>query len=275
MYIITCDKTNHILNIAVPLLDKYWNISKSVKILGFNKPDIQLSTDYEFISMGETQLSIDNWATDIYSIIKDDPNEFIIFGLDDHLIIDYVNVDILNLLFDEMKNNESIVRCTLGVDIRFLPHKLYKQFDDFKIIEQSENSTYRITTQPSIWRKDYLLQFLNKSTNPWHFETSNNPKDGNIIIETMDKHSSRWMKETALSNRHPGKINILGLKLDDVKDFVDSGLLDPNLLIFGQHIGSVPYFSQHGYNFKLDVLKTYVNQTLYDEYIIRYGSSYK
>jgi len=275
MYIITCDKTNHILNISIPLLDKYWNIKKSVKILGFNKPDIEFSSDYEFISMGEKQLSIDNWAKDIYSVIKNDPNEFIIFGLDDHLIIDYVDKTILNLLFDEMKNNESIVRCTLGIDIRFLPHKLYKQFDDFQMIEQSEDSTYRITTQPSIWRKDYLLQFLNKSTNPWNFETNNNPKDGKIIIETTDKYSSLWMKETALSNRHPGKINILGLKLDDVKEFIHLGLLDTNSLIFGQHIGRVPEFNKYGYNFNLGVLKNYVNRTLIEEYIIRYGSAYK
>jgi len=274
IYMITCDKTNHVLNVTTPLLDKYWNIPKSVKILGFNKPDVELPSDYEFISMRPTQLSIDDWCKDIYQTIYDDPNEFIIFMLDDFLPIDYINTEILNYYFNKLENDESLVRCGLGIDISFLSNRIIENYENYSVIELSHLSPYRITTQPSIWRKNYLLNFLGRSTNPWNFETQNNPMDGKKIIQTINSHAFRYIEESALSGRHPNNFNILGLRPSDVKWLVNENLLDENILQYGQHIGRVPQFKDYGYDFKVEVLKSYVNELKYEQYLIRYKKYY-
>jgi hypothetical protein len=278
-YIVTCDKTKHILKVTIPLMEKYWNVEKSIKILGYNSDGIgEIPKEYEFISMKPQQENIDNWATDIYSTIRNDPNEHIIFMLDDMLQLDYINSEIFNVLLQTCRDDKNIVRCALCIDLQFLPCHIIKSINDYFLIEQNQDSQYRITTQPSIWRKDYLLSILSKSTNPWQFETAHPANDGKRIIGTMEKFACMCMGETALSSRYPGKFNVLGLKITDINWLVDMGVLDKNNLQFGQYLGTVPQFSQYGYNFKLEVLNNYYGndgKSPYGYYLKKYGSNYK
>lgn len=277
IYVITCDKTKHVLKAAIPLMEKYWNVEKQVKILGFNGNGIDLPKNYEFVSMKPVQATIDDWAKDIYSVIQNDPNEYLIFILDDVLVLDYINEDMFNLLMDRCKTDTNIVRCALCIDLQFLPCFVTENFGDYCIVEQSQHSDYRITTQPSIWRKNYLLSILVKSTNPWQFETAHPSRDGKRILGTRGKYACCCLGETALSNRYPGKFNVLGLKLSDVKWLVGLGAINESALQFGQYLGTVPQFSKYGYDFKLEVLKNYQGnngQSPYEYYLAKYGQNY-
>ena len=86
------------------------------------------------------------------------------------------------------------------------------------------------------------------------------------------------MGETALSGRYPGKFNILGLKLSDVKWLVELGAINESNLQWGQYFGTVPQFTNYGYDFKLEVLKNYHGnngQSPYEYYLAKYGHNYK
>jgi len=197
--------------------------------------------------------------------------------LDDVLVLDYINMEMFNLLMDRCKADSNVVRAALCIDLQFLPCFVTEGFGDHSIIEQSQHSEYRITTQPSIWRKDYLLSILAKSTNPWQFETAHPSKDGKRILGTRGKYACSCMGETALSNRYPGMFNILGLKLSDVKWLVGLGAISESNLQWGQYLGNVPQFSNYGYGFKLEVLKNYLannGQSPYNYYLTKYGQNY-
>jgi len=274
-YITTYNKTNWILNITIPLFDKYWNIEKSVKILGYKKPEITLPTDYEFISMVPEQTLINNWANDIYSVIKKDPNEFVMFMLDDFLPRDYVDVEILNDLILVMKTDPNIIRCGLGIDLHFVTHFILEQREKYNLIQLNEDAPYKVSTQISIWRKEALLKYLKVSTDPWNFETNNNPESVRVI-GTQGNYAFKWLEESGLSSRrHHNKLNILGLPFEDIKWILDNNLIDENRLQYGQHAGKVPQFSKYGFQFKIDVLKNYVSVKKYSQYLIRYGKTYK
>ena len=146
IYIITCDKTKHVLKAAIPLMEKYWNVEKHVKILGFNGDGIDLPKDYEFVSMKPAQATIDDWAKDIHSAIQNDPNEHVIFMLDDMLVLDHIDMNMFNLLMDRCKADSNVVRAALCLDLQFLPCFVTEGFGDHSIIEQSQHSEYRITT---------------------------------------------------------------------------------------------------------------------------------
>jgi hypothetical protein len=276
IYIITCDKTNHILKLVIPLFDKYWNIEKNVKILGFSKPEMVLPSDYSFISMKPKQLSIDDWGKDIATALEKEEEEHIIFMLDDFTPIDYIKPDIINKLCSLIENDDKIVRCSLGSDLYYnSPHRIIDTCDDYSIIEQTQESTYRITCQPSIWKRQYLTSFLKRSTNPWHFETANNPRDGFRMIGTKDKYAYRWIKETALSARHPNKINILGMRFSDIKWAIENNILNPDDLQYGQWIGNVPQFKDYGYDFKIEILKSFANTFHYNMSYKQYEEFYR
>lgn len=273
IYMVTCDKTNWVLSVTIPLMDKYWNIEKSVKILGFNKPDIELGEDYEFISMGPKQESIDNWSKDIHSVIKNDPNEYVIFMLDDFLPRDYINEEIFDFLFDKIKNDNNIMRCGLGIDLTGQLHNVIEKRDNFNVIELLEKAEYKVTTQISIWKKDLLLQYLYMSTNPWNFEVQNQAYE-HKVIGTSGEYAFKWIEESALSGRHPGKFNVLGLKKEDIKWIIDSGLVTEDKIQYGQHVGRVPQFSQVGFDFKIEHIKNCVNTKKYAFCVEKYGKIY-
>jgi hypothetical protein len=274
IYIITCDKTNWVLKITVPLLEKYWTREKTVKILGFNDPGIMLPDDYKFISMKPKQLSIDDWAKDIHSVMVNDPNKYVIMMLDDFLPLDHVNPEIFDLYYSLLESDINVVRCPLGSDLQFLPHTVIERKAEYDIIEQKQTSSYRITTQPSIWRKEYLLKYLRQSKSPWHFETAASPADGKRMISTIRKYAYCCMCESAISGRYPGKFNVLGMKFEDLKPFIDSGLLKEDNLQFGIHLGRVPQFKDYRYDFNMGVIKNYVDDKRYNEYYIRYHQNY-
>jgi len=83
--------------------------------LGFSNPKIDLPERYKFISMHPQQISIDSWANDIYNVMINDPNEFIIFMLDDFLPLDYLNSDILELYYSEMQKDKNIPYYPRGI----------------------------------------------------------------------------------------------------------------------------------------------------------------
>ena len=265
LYIVTCDKTSWILKATVPLLEKYWNIPKSVKVLGYTKPNIP----YEFISMGESQVHIDNWCRDIYSILKDQQSEYLILMLDDFFAIDYVQPDILQEYLSLMKRDRDIVRCGIGNDAIFWPYSIIKDKGGYKII-QKIGGPYHISTQTSLWRKDYLLSILKRSTSPWHFETGNKP-DGKKVISSLHRYAFRWVAESALSSRHPGTINILGMPFEDIKWLIDEKIFDPETLQYGhQATGTVPMFKEYGYDFNLSVMDEYTDKKFQHRYRINY-----
>ncbi len=44
------------------------------------------------------------------------------------------------------------------------------------------NTRYRLSTQPSIWNKNFLLHYLNPGLSPWDFETQDPKNDGWDVI---------------------------------------------------------------------------------------------
>lgn len=281
IYISTCDKTKSVLSAAFWLLEKYWPKEKKVCVLGYNEEGIKLPNEhYSFISMKPVQESINNWAADLYSVISKDKNEFIIFFLDDMLMIDYFNLTLFNILFSKMEFNTDIVRADLGMDLQMMPFTKIYDWSNVEFIQKHYKAPYWHTTQPSIWRKDYFLSVLLKSTNPWDFETKHNTPIGKTEIGTKGKYVAKSMVETAVSKNHPDKFNILGIKFEDVKELISKGFITEDVLQFGIKPGLIPQFSKFGYDFTLDILgkqeyqSVQVKENLFTYYSKLYGSQY-
>ena len=65
------------------------------------------------------------------------------------------------------------------------------------------------------------------------------------------------------------------MRFDDVKWLVGEKILNEKTLQFGQHVGKVPQFEDYGYDFKMDVLRNYVNENKYRHYLMKYGAYYE
>ena len=150
---------------------------------------------------------------------------------------DWFDEAVFRDVLHEMYNDSTIGRYELGYgggrkanihDYR-LPYYKYDQ-----------NMQYRVSCQISVWRTSYLMKFLSQNWSIWDFEVqgskmSNN--DGVEVIATKEHYALRWIEESALSARHPGRVNLLGMRISDVYELIDNGIIEKDVIQFGMAKG--------------------------------------
>ena len=135
-----------------------------------------------------------------------------------------------------------------------------KKIKNLTLISKERYTDYRISTQPSLWNKDFLIEILKNTTSPWDFEINGTKYSNNLHYqvlafadETYEKFPTYWIHKGAVSRQYPGKINVLGIDLETIKEMVDNNLFEESQLVWGMwNTGKVPSFYElGGYNFDL------------------------
>lgn len=108
-------------------------------------------------------------------------------------------------------------------------------FPDYHIYEYNQTSLYRISTQFSVWNTEYLLYHLKQRFSPWDFELEGSRiamNDGKQIIASSPKYALHWV-HSGLSGKYPDKVNVVGIKREDVEEMISKGLLQRDKLQLG------------------------------------------
>jgi hypothetical protein len=259
IYIPICDDNLWILKPLSYLFDKYWDSSTKIKILGFKKPDFSISDKMSFVSLAPSQIGgSSKWTKYLYNYFVNIPDEYVIFSLEDFFPIDYPNYKLLKLLEDLIYKNNIIGRVDITWDSYIGGnYKTLLDSNDYSLLEVNKTAMYRISTQPAIWKKQYLLNFLNHDWNPWQFEIEGTNLSHSMpekVVAIGDKEfinfPTKWIHKGAVSRYHPNKINVLGLKIDTIKEMVEKGFFSEEHLQWGQWNGRVPgFYELGGYDF--------------------------
>jgi hypothetical protein len=268
IYVPVSDDTLWIINLYTHLFNKYWGKKYKVVFLGFDTPKTLIPDNFLFISLDKKQLGgAEGWSKYLYDYFSSISDEYIIFTLEDFLPTSAPNEILLDKIYTLILQNPSIGRFDLTWDLfANCAHKFIGQFPSGEeVIEIPKNVMYRVSCQPAIWKKSYLLKILQKTTNPWDFEMN-----GSIISDSLDEKilgmrdsnfinfPTKWIAKGAVSRHHPGKFNVLGLTTDCIKELVDLRLLKEEILQWGQWAGPVPsFFELGGYNFDLSKMPTH------------------
>ena len=265
IFIPICDKNLWILKIYFHLFKKFWGSEQKVVILGFMHPEFELPENFTFVSLAEKQEGgAKKWTRYLYNYFKTIEDEYVIFSLEDFFPTQKPNLQTLNMLFEFTKTH-NVGRCDITWDsyinifdrnntaAKNRSYKVLKKSNDFVLLQIPENAPYRISTQPSIWEKEYLLEFLNNDWSPWDFEVQGTVKSAQLdkrIIAIADpsylNFPTKWVHKGAISRYHEDKINILGLDVITIKELIDNKLVDKNKLQWGQWNGPVPLFDELG-----------------------------
>lgn len=171
----TSDNYHHILPTFFYLFNKYWPGQK-VELLGYKEP-ANLPDNCKFVSMG-TQGTKEEWSTDLraYFELQD---EFFVWMMEDTFIKRPVNLEQMNFAYGLCF--PSIGRIDLTKDVQKRQHSVGKE----GIVYAHPDSRYRLSTQPSIWNRDFLLTYLKDGMDPWTFETQD-PKDDWQIVGLLE-----------------------------------------------------------------------------------------
>jgi len=181
IYITTSDDYHHCLKPFAFLFNKFWSSDKKVTFLGYKEPQVKLPLNFDFISLGE-QRGPSYYSEDLRSFYESIDDSHFICTMEDQFILDYVNFDVIDKL-SEYLDRDKVGRACLTNSILGDPnipqgkkHDNYDIQEDYEIIEYNQGSEFRMTTEWTIWNKDYLCKYLPNGLTPWQFESISSNK---------------------------------------------------------------------------------------------------
>lgn len=196
----TSDKYHHILPVFFYLYNKYWGAS--FELVGYKKPECELPDNCTWVSLGE-QGDKNNWSTSLRGYFEQQPDWFV-WLMEDTLIKGNFSEISIKMLF----LREEIGKVCLTDDIIRREHTKHAF-----TVTAHPSSRYRLSTQPSIWNKKYLLQYLTPCLSPWDFETLDPKNDGWDVVGFIDPP----VKHNEGVRRHDiYKLNLDGMSQDDI-----------------------------------------------------------
>ena len=194
----TSDRYHHILPVFFYLYNKYWGAP--FELVGYKKPECELPDNCTWVSLGE-QGDKNNWSTSLRAYFEQQPDEFI-WLMEDTLLKEPVDNNLCGAVAFTGK-------VCLTDDVIKREHRK----DDLIAIAHPA-SRYRLSTQPPIWNKKYLLQYLTPGLSPWDFETLDPKNDGWDVIGFIDPP----VKHNEGVRRHDiYKLNLDGMKPEDIE----------------------------------------------------------
>lgn len=165
----TSDKYHHILPVFFYLYNKYWG--EPFDLVGHAKPECELPDNCTWVSLGP-QLTKHDWSTQLRPYIETLPDWFV-WMMEDTFLKEKVG----GIPDAGLTDISRIARIDLTNDVKSREHTISKD-----LVLAHHKSRYRLSTQPSVWGKAFLLQYLKSGLSPWDFETQDPKNDDWHVI---------------------------------------------------------------------------------------------
>ena len=139
------------------------------------------------------------WSTFVASYLAQLDDKFIIFALDDYLISGSIREDIYKLALNQFERKDAVAvklfRCSI-----------------------EEHIGYPVTTQYTIWNREFLINLLSKTTDPWDFEINGSKifREMDVVSFRDDEVALEYNTSSCLSSRWSG-IRWDGLSQKDIE----------------------------------------------------------
>jgi len=171
----TSNAYHHLLPVFFYLYGKYWG--EPCELVGYDKPAMVLPDYCTWVSLGK-QGGKNEFSTDLRKYFEQQPDWFV-WMMEDTFLKANVRWGYFEIVNANYKG-VPIGRVDLTKDIQSREHT------KGEFIFAHPSSRYRLSTQPSIWNKEFLLQYLTPGLSPWDFEVQDPKNDGWAVIGFVD-----------------------------------------------------------------------------------------
>jgi hypothetical protein len=161
----TSNKYLHLIQVFTYLFNKYWSSEQEVTILGYDKPKCLLPANFTFYSMGK-QGPKEEWSTDLRKYFEQVEDDSWCWLMEDTFL---KRVDLVKVARALVYTNNYIGRFDLTNDVQKRFHKTIGN----EMVMAMPGTSYLLSTQPSIWNRNFLLEYLTPGLDPWAFEKQN------------------------------------------------------------------------------------------------------
>ena len=257
IFLIGYEGSKHILPASSYLIKKYIPNEFEVNFLNFGDYDTEKLYRGNYVKLDETQVGGSSaWSKYLKEYFESIDDEYVIFALDDFFLCKELDQTVFDVLFEEMKSNNKVVCSKLGISPAYRPHEyeVIKENKGVEVFYLNSNAPYSSSTQYCIWERSGLIDLLSHTQDAWSFELSGSDylnSTGQKIIGST-QICLPYSESSAVSNRQPEKVSVLGLTKPDIEDMITEEIIQEENLIVGQPIGSVANYS----NYKDDMVSS-------------------
>lgn len=251
IFLIGYEGSKQILPASSYLIEKYLPEMFDVKFLNFGDYDKSRLHRGEYVKLDDTQIGGSTaWSKYLREYFETLDDEYIIFALDDFFLCRELDEKVYDVLVSEMKSNQSVACAKLGISPSYRPHEyqIVKEKNGVSVFYLNSNASYSASTQYSIWRRESLIDILHRVDDAWSFElhgTDYLNSTGQKIIGSTTT-CLPYSESSAMSNRQPNKISVLGVPNVVVDDMVNKNILEKSTLILGQPVQpSAPTYDEY------------------------------
>jgi len=198
--ITTSDRYHHLLPIFFKLYVREWNWP--CELVGYKKPKMELPACCTWVSLGE-QRGPKYFSDDLRPYFERQ-NKWFVWLFEDSFIKSVDSKRLSDAIIKSQAWYVKIGRFCLSREGMNRPHRVH---EDYWYADTT--SKYRLSTQPSIWSRDFLLQYLKPGLSPWDFELQ--PTKDDWIIMGPTKSIVEHNEGTTKRDIH--KLNLEGIEL--------------------------------------------------------------
>lgn len=236
-------KSKAISSFSSYLIDRYYKGGADIVYLNYGKrPQLFGGHAYERLIRRTWNTSI-AWSSQLRSTIpKLVSGNLLILGLDDYFLSKKFNQVAHRNLLTCISETQDCVGAKLGLWTSFDTSTTVPIGND--LYRVAKDAAWPVTTQFTIWKKDFLMDYLKDLETPWDFEmkgASYLNQSSKYIIGSY-KPALSYPEPSAISRRHPKKISVFANQEVDIEFGIRNGILKESSLILGQWKGySPPY----------------------------------
>lgn len=195
----TSNRYLHIIPVFAHLYNKFWGAP--FELVGYEQPE-SLPANCTFVSLGK-QGDKSEFSSDMKRYFQDQPQHFV-WMMEDTFIREPVKFPSLNYCVGALTKIKEIGRISLTSDsFKYYSQLYFRGY--FEVYQTPQDSFYRLSLQPAIWNRDYLVKHLHPGLDPWQFEkqTANIPPEKVFVNVTLEKD-----RAPLASNEGVRKINL-------------------------------------------------------------------
>lgn len=172
IYITTSNLYHHILPIFFKQYNKFWG--DPFTLVGYKEPP-NLPDNCTFHSMGK-QRGAHFFSDDLFEFFRTQPQYFV-WMMEDSFVTGFDRGG-FNSLVKITDGNEYSKIGRINLTTEGMKREHWISFGHYF---SHPKSMYRLSTQPSIWNRNFLLYYMKPGLNPWKFELQLTDDDYMII----------------------------------------------------------------------------------------------
>ena len=237
VFVTTNDRNMWALQPFVYLFNRYWDEQQPVVVAGYSKPSFELPPNFEFYQIAEENHPNEKWSDGVIKFLEDMDDELFIWLLEDFWLRCAADVETVNALVEYMRHHKEIIKIDLTTGRLILggkPDQMpgYERCGDLELVWSNPWSSFHLSLQAAIWRREQLLRHMVPGETPQCFEggpaqerLSRTP--GMVVLGT--RHFLVKYAHVAVYSQ-PHKSGMAALRREDLEELVRRGWVSEDML---------------------------------------------